>query len=110
MGLFPSIFKKKSETQIVQPERTFEQKVNRELRRTNDKIKKGKEKTTASTGTPMEKLSGAARFNATLANIGGGSKATGGGGMADGFNTVTRNAQARTAKTMIDRSKQKKLK
>lgn len=110
MRLFPSIFKKKSDSQIVQQERSFEQKINRELRQTNDRIKKGKERATAGTGTPMEDLHGAAKFNALLANIGEGSKATGGGGMASGFDTVVKNAQARTAKTMIDRSKQKKLK
>lgn len=51
-------------------------------------VKKGIDKPTASTGTPMEDLHGAAQFTATLANIGEGSKATGGGGMEQGIKTV----------------------
>ncbi|MER7769898.1 hypothetical protein [Kitasatospora sp. NPDC096140] len=39
---------------------------------------------TASTGTAINTLSGAAKRNATLAVIGGGTKATGGGGVAAG--------------------------
>jgi hypothetical protein len=43
-----------------------------------------KEFATASTGTPISKLSGAAERNATLARLGGGSKASGGAGKAVG--------------------------
>ena len=44
---------------------------------------------TASTGTAISSLSGAAATNATLAWLGGGSLATGGGGMAAGATTLT---------------------
>lgn len=44
----------------------------------------GIQKSTASNGTPMNKLHGAAHATATLSNIGGGSVATGGGGMKQG--------------------------
>ncbi|MFD3996109.1 hypothetical protein [Streptomyces sp. NPDC058583] len=47
---------------------------------------------TASTGTAINTLSGAAKRNATLAAIGGGAKAAGGGGVAAGvrrLNTIT---------------------
>lgn len=53
------------------------------------KIEEGLSKETASTGTPIEELHGGAKFLAQLSNIGGGSKETGGGGIKDGFNTIT---------------------
>ena len=53
------------------------------------KIAEGLSKKTASTGTPIEDLHGGAKFMAQLSNIGGGSKETGGGGIQDGFNTIT---------------------
>ena len=52
------------------------------------KIKAGLEKPTASTGTLMQSLSGGPLFNAALSNIGGGSKASG-GGMQAGWKTCT---------------------
>lgn len=58
------------------------------------KIKKGLDRPIASTGTPMSHLSGGAEFMAKLSNIGGGSLATGGGGVKDGFNTIVQNASA----------------
>lgn len=61
------------------------------LVRSNKKIQDGLAKETASTGTPMKKLSGGAKFTAQLSNIGGGSKATGGGGIAEGFNQIAQN-------------------
>lgn len=51
-------------------------------------IKKGIEKPTASTGTPIKDLNGGAKKNATMSNIGGGSKETGGGGMDKGLETL----------------------
>ena len=56
-----------------------------------------------------EELHGAAKRVAQMSNIGGGSKATGGGGIDKGLDTLTKYAQAKTAKTMMDKSKQKKL-
>lgn len=61
------------------------------------KIEKGLNKKTASTGTPIARLGGGAKFMAQLSNIGGGSKATGGKGIADGFNTIVQNQNAKTA-------------
>ena len=52
------------------------------------KIAEGLSRKTASTGTPIDELHGGAKFMAQLSNIGGGSKATGGGGIKDGFNTI----------------------
>ena len=53
------------------------------------KIAEGLSRKTASTGTPIDDLHGGAKFMAQLSNIGGGSKETGGGGIKDGFNTIT---------------------
>lgn len=59
------------------------------------KIKEGLSRETASTGTPIEDLHGAAKFMAQLSNIGGGSVETGGGGIKDGFNTVAQYVDAK---------------
>ena len=50
-----------------------------------DAILNGLSNPMASTGTPINNLSGAPRITAILSNIGGGSKDTGGGGMEEGF-------------------------
>ena len=62
---------------------------------TNARIKEGLEKETASTGTPMNSLSGAAYFTAQLSNVGGGSLEIGGGGMQEGLATIRENDRAR---------------
>lgn len=72
---------------------------------TNRKIKNGLSKPTASTGTSISKLKGAAKFMAQLSNVGGGSKATGGKGIADGFNTIIQNQNAKTILYTISHSK-----
>lgn len=77
-------------------------KVEDVAKQTGDKIKKGLENPTASTGTPIDSLSGGAKFMAQLSNIGGGSKATGGGGIQDGFNTVNTNTEANTVLKVLD--------
>ena len=64
---------------------------------TDEIIKTGLNKETASTGTPMNKLSGGAKFMATVSNIGGGSKETGGGGVAEGLTTLFNNSNAKGA-------------
>lgn len=48
-------------------------------------IQKGLLNPFASTGYPMNRLFGAAKFSATVSNIGGGSIKTGGGGMKRGL-------------------------
>ena len=62
---------------------------------TDSKIAKGLAKPTASTGTPIADLSGGSKFMAQLSNIGGGSLATGGGGIRNGFNTIMANVSAK---------------
>lgn len=58
------------------------------VKETYGKIQQGLEKTNASTGTPIKKLNGGAKFMAQMSNIGGGSVKTGGGGIKEGFNTI----------------------
>ena len=73
-------------------------------------ITNGLSKTIASTGTPMKKLHGAAKKVAQMSNIGGGSKATGGGGVDEGMKAILQYTQAITAKKMIkQKSGQKKI-
>jgi len=67
-----------------------------EIENTEKKIQKGISKPTASTGTPIDKLNGAAKFMAVLSNIGGGSVNSGGGGVKEGFNTITKNVSAKS--------------
>lgn len=62
---------------------------------TDEKIRTGLEKNTASTGTPISSLNGGAKFMAQLSNIGGGSLATGGGGIREGFNIISENISAK---------------
>ena len=47
-------------------------------------IDEGRSKPTASTGTPIDELKGLPKIIAEKSNIGGGSKATGGGGYEEG--------------------------
>lgn len=66
-------------------------------------------KTTASTGTPMDKLHGGAKRMAQMSNIGGGSKATGGDGFDEGLKAIQQYTQADTVKKMISQSNKKKI-
>lgn len=102
--------KKKTELAVKPPEAMTELLSKRGAKavsvskKTNAKIKKGLEKPTASTGTPISKLHGGPKFMAQLSNIGGGSVATGGGGIRDGFNTIAENERAKeTIKTELSR-------
>ena len=82
---------------IVSPKTTLseQEKLDEVIERTDKKIIQGLENPTASTGTPISNLNGGAKFLAQLSNIGGGSVATGGGGIKDGFNTITTNVAAK---------------
>ena len=94
-----------SESDITTPKSSLaskNQELEKTIRETDSKIMKGLEKTTASTGTPISELNGGAKFMAQLSNIGGGSKATGGGGIQDGFNTVNTNTEANTVLKVLD--------
>lgn len=109
MGLF-GFFKKKSSTALVRPPQpSLQQVVDKVYQQTRKEIVEGLSKPTASTGKPMDELHGAAKRVAQMSNIGGGSKASGGGGIDKGVDTLTKHAQARTAKTMLDNATQKKL-
>lgn len=63
---------------------------------TNEAIRSGCERLYASTGTPMEKLSGGAKFMAIYSNIGGSSIKSGGGGVKRGQEIIALNVYART--------------
>ena len=69
----------------------------------------GLNNTTASTGTPMDKLHGGAKRMAQMSNIGGGSKATGGGGVDEGMKAMLQYTQANTVKKMVSQSEKKKI-
>ena len=61
------------------------------------------------TGTPMDKLHGGAKRMAQMSNIGGGSKATGGGGVDEGMKAMLQYTQANTVKKMVSQSEKKKI-
>ena len=77
-------------------------KLEKELVKTERKIQKGLAKETASTGTPINVLHGAAKFVSQLSNIGGGSKEIGGGGIEDGFNTINKNTAIKARMSAIE--------
>ena len=74
---------------VGSPGDSLQKQAEQVVKAAGQKIKAGLEKPTASTGTLMQSLSGGPLFNATLSNIGGGSKASGGGGMQAGWKTCT---------------------
>ena len=69
----------------------------------------GLNRPTASTGTPREELHGGAKKTAQMSNIGGGSKATGGGGVDEGMKAMLQYAQANTVKKMVAKSEKKRI-
>lgn len=110
MGFLNKIIKKSIEKKVNQrDELSSEQTVDQILRSTRNQIERGLERPIASTGTPIKKLHGAAKTTATLSNIGGGSKESGGGGMESGMNVITKYAQVKTAKNVIEQTKSKRL-
>lgn len=90
-------------------EPTIQQVVDQVYQQTGKQIADGLSNPTASTGKPIAELHGAAKKQAQLSNIGGGSKAIGGGGTDKGLEIVTRHAQAQTAKTMLEKASKKNL-
>lgn len=111
MRFLPNIFKKtNTKPAVLEKPSQLERMTNSLYKSTGDKIKKGLAKETASTGTPIKDLHGAAKTMSMLSNIGGGSKKTGGGGIAAGMDTMIKHEKAKTAKKIIDSSKQKRLK
>jgi hypothetical protein len=59
----------------------------------------------SSTGTPINELYGAANTTAVLANIGGGAKRIGGGGMQGGINNIRQYDMAKTLLYMVGKLK-----
>lgn len=57
----------------------------------------------------MDKLHGGAKRMAQMSNIGGGSKATGGGGVDEGMKAMLQYTQANTVKKMTTQSGKKKI-
>lgn len=69
----------------------------------------GLNRPTASTGTPREELHGGAKKTVQMSNIGGGSKATGGGGVDEGMKAMLQYTQANTVKKMTSQRGKKKI-
>lgn len=80
------------------------------ITQTDNRIRQGLEKETASTGTPMDELYGGAKFMAQLSNIGDGSVETGGGGIKKGFNTIAQNIAAKSQINAIQSNSESKTK
>lgn len=74
---------KREVVKFVPPEQRNDPDVKR-LNKLESMIISGLENPLSGTGTPIANLSGGAKENAQRANIGGGSKANGGGGMMQG--------------------------
>ena len=90
--------------QVVLVERKFLEKMRKVKEYTNKQIEDGINNPFSSTGTLIEDLHGASKFSATLANIGGGSKRTGGNGMEGGLKTI----RQRDIATIVTRFKDNK--
>ena len=72
------------------------------LNQRGKQIVDGLNKTTASTGTPMDKLHGGAKRMAQMSNIGG-------GGVDEGMKAMLQYTQANTVKKMVSQSEKKKI-
>ena len=86
---FLSLFqrKQKNTRAVSKSNASLERAADSILNQRGKQIVDGLNRTTASTGTPMDKLHGGAKRMAQMSNIGGGSKATGGGGVDEGMKT-----------------------
>lgn len=104
---FLSLFKGKNKnTQVMsRSETSLEIEADNILSKRGKQIEDGLSKTTASTGTPMENLHGGAKKMAQMSNIGGGSKATGGGGVDEGMRAMLQYTQADAVKKTVANSK-----
>ena len=75
---------------------------------TNQKIQDGLAKETAGTGRPIAELKGMPKTLAQISNIGGGSKANGGGGVEEGIKVLLDNNFYQRILMTINMSKQNK--
>ena len=110
MGIL-SLFqiKQKSTQAISKTNASLEKVADSILYKSGQQIIDGLNKPTASTGTPMKKLHGGAKKMAQMSNIGGGSKATGGGGVDEGMKAMLQYTQANTVKKMAAQNVKKKI-
>lgn len=108
MGFLSLFQRKQKNTQVVPKSNTsLERAADSILSQRGKQIVDGLNKTTASTGTPMDKLHGGAKRMAQMSNIGGGSKAT--GGVDEGMKAMLQYTQANTVKKMVPQSEKKKI-
>ena len=110
MGILSLFQRKQKNTQVVLKSNTsLERAADSILSQRGKQIVDGLNKLTASTGTPMDKLHGGAKRMAQMSNIGGGSKATGGGGVDEGMKAMLQYTQANTVKKMVSQGEKKKI-
>ena len=89
MGILSLFQRKQKNTQAISRSNvSLERTADNILNQRGKQIVDGLNKLTASTGTPMDKLHGGAKRMAQMSNIGGGSKATGGGGVDEGMKAM----------------------
>ena len=111
-GIFCHYFKenrKNTQSSFKKANASLERAADSILNQRGKQIVDGLNRTTASTGTPMDKLHGGAKRMAQMSNIGGGSKATGGGGVDEGMKAMLQYTQANTVKKMTTQSGKKKI-
>lgn len=108
---FLSLFqrKQKNAQAISNSNASLEKVADSILNQRGKQIMDGLNKSTASTGTPMEELHGGAKKMAQMSNIGGGSKATGGGGVDEGMKAMEQYTKADTVKKMVAQSEKKRI-
>jgi len=110
MGILSLFQRKQKNTQAIsRSNASLERTADNILNQRGKQIVDGLNKTTASTGTPMDKLHGGAKRMAQMSNIGGGSKATGGGGVDEGMKAMLQYTQANTVKKMVSQGEKKKI-
>lgn len=110
MGILSLFQRKQKSTQAISNTNASLEKVTDSiLNKRGQQIIDGLNKPTASTGTPMKKLHGGAKKMAQMSNIGGGSKATGGGGVDEGMKAMLQYTQANTVKKMAAQNVKKKI-
>ena len=109
MGFLSLFQRKQKNTQAVSKSNASLERAADSILNQRKQIVDGLNRTTASTGTPIDKLHGGAKRMAQMSNIGGGSKATGGGGVDEGMKAMLQYTQANTVKKMISQSGKKKI-
>jgi len=94
---------------IVKKESSLENIADSILRIRGNQIRSGLKSPRAGTGRPKSKIYGGAKKMAQLANIGGGSKASGGGGVDEGLKAMIDYVQADTVKKLQHKKTKKFL-